>query len=75
VFQTSLDFFGFVHQYQFSNKWHDDHSAVNGILLGGPWRWGLDHVYYDGTHCLYHVGPVALQWYNPSCPECHDSAK
>lgn len=32
------------------------------ISLRRPFRWGIDHGYYDGPHCALHLGWLTIYW-------------
>jgi hypothetical protein len=68
----------FVNQHQFSDgKWYDSHTLR--VDFGLVWDFvkpKQDHIYYDGPHCHYAVGPFVFNtgdlpplWEN--CEKCY----
>jgi hypothetical protein len=70
-FQLDSDFIGIVHQHQINGDWNDSHTRVWAVYLMKDFLWGEEHFWYDGPHCLFSVGPIRFQWYNPSCKSCN----
>ena len=68
-FQAERWSLAIVHQHQSGGAWYDSHTAVWSVSLA-PWRWSVDHFWYDGPHCGAHLGFVAIQWHNPGCRKC-----
>lgn len=33
-------------------------------------RFGPDHLWWDGPHCSFSLGPITIQWNNPGCKKC-----
>ena len=56
---------GLVHQCQVKadGKWRSSHTSVYHVCLAWrPKRWGFEHVYYDGPHCMFGLGIIHFQW-------------
>jgi hypothetical protein len=70
TFQVEKEFIGFIHQAQSDGEWHDSHTRVFGFQKMGTWRWGIDHFWYDGPHCVFSFGPLQFQWWNDKCKKC-----
>lgn len=51
-------------------KWYDSHTRVFQLWYHGEWGLGQDHIWYDGSHCQFALGPFRVQWSNPSCKKC-----
>lgn len=67
--------FGFERQLiQFEGKPVVPPLPVQGLYMQVrpfEWRLGADHIYYDGPHCLYMLGPFWLtNEFNSTCKEC-----
>lgn len=45
-----------------------------GITVTSYFRFGMDHVYYDGPHCMLSIGFLHLYWdgnpWTGSCKQC-----
>lgn len=50
--------------------WCKFHQEGFLICLMKTARWGMDHVYYDGNHCLFSLGYLHFEWHNPKCKKC-----
>ena len=45
--------------------------ATRYFIVGfGHWRFGLNHVYYDGPHCSLGIGFVRFDWSLRWCKRC-----
>lgn len=53
-----------VRQYRFRGQtaWHGSHARLWGVSVTRHWGWGAQHIYYDGAHCSWSVGPVHFLW-------------
>lgn len=40
------------------------------VCITGKWRWGRQHIYYDGPHCCFSIGPLHFNWRNWDCTKC-----
>lgn len=54
------------------NEWRDLHQEGFMVTIS-KWQWGEDHLYYDGNHCMLHVGWLHFEWSNPKCKKCLDA--
>lgn len=51
-------------------RWHGSHTDRWAIDVAA-WRVGVDHFWWDGPHCVYRLGFLAFQRYNPNCAICY----
>lgn len=82
TFQVSRDAVGFVHQHRSrdSGAWSDSHTNVFEVarhrhfFKPSKWRVAIEHVYYDGCHCMLILGPILFQWggkpFTGRCKKC-----
>lgn len=40
------------------------------LSVTGHWAIGGHHVYYDGSHCSFSIGPVHAAWSSGRCAKC-----
>ncbi len=62
----------YITKFQGEIKGYPTEIANIGIQIRPlAWRFGQDHIYYDGKHCLYKFGPI---WFENSwggnCNKC-----
>jgi hypothetical protein len=64
VLEIGHFYFGLVAQHQFrgSSEWHDSHVHMYQVCITKHWALGLQHVYYDGMHCSFSIGPIHFNW-------------
>lgn len=63
TFQIEKYFIGFIHEHQSKDMvWKQSHTAVFGITVTKLFRFGTDHVYYDGPHCQLCLGYIYILW-------------
>lgn len=44
------------------------HAVFTGIgICRKWWKFGLDHLFYDGCHHNLHLGPICIFWESPQC--------
>lgn len=48
-------------QYHCDGEWNDGDERA-GVFVLRQWRFGFGHVYYDGPHCSFSLGPFMLGW-------------
>lgn len=51
-----------VHQHEYDGKWFSSHTNAYGISRSNVWKFGTQHVYYDGPHCSFHIGKICVYW-------------
>lgn len=66
---------GWTLQIRQESGWDDIHSTGAALTLGPTWGVSQEHIYYDGPHCFWTVGPLCLfigdRWDCPRClPSC-----
>lgn len=73
TFQIGKWFIGFCHQHQGkeTGKWRDSHTKCYEIIFTKEFKFGIDHIYYDGPHCLYNFGFITIQWGRDWCDKCY----
>jgi hypothetical protein len=75
VIEIRFDSIALLHQYHIDGKWKSSHTDVRSICLMKIKNWTLgykeDHFWYDGTHCIYTIGPIGIQWDDYNCKKCH----
>jgi hypothetical protein len=54
------------------NEWHSFHQETSGILFTLKFKIGMDHIYYDGPHCVLSIGFAKIYWNNQKCKKCWD---
>ena len=68
VIKLSLDRggleFGLFHQYQHKSdgSWNVSHTDSMAIVINRHWSWGDSHVWHDGPHCVFSVGPLHIHY-------------
>lgn len=45
-----------------TGNWHGIHSEMWGFAIHKKWRWGSEHLYYDGPHCSLSLGFLTINW-------------
>ena len=56
-----------------TQEWSDmNHVSYYGIHLNwNYWSFGFDHIFYDGPHCMFNIGPIQIQYGgNWDCKKC-----
>ncbi len=54
-----------------SPEWYPLHQDYYCVSVGGRWGFGDEHVYYDGPHCIWSLGPLHFCWGgNWKCRKC-----
>jgi len=55
---------GFYRQYQLRSTsiWETSHVGIYEFRIDKRFLWGSKHVYYDGPHCSYSIGPIHFSW-------------
>lgn len=70
--------FGFVHQYHCRDEWQSSETAIYRVSVSRNWRWGREHVYYDGPHCMLMLGFLRFDWcgspFTQWCKKCMPDA-
>lgn len=64
---------GFVSQYQEKDtgEWHLA-SHYHEMTITPHWRWGREHIYYDGPHDSFSLGFIHFVWSGAWCQKCAD---
>jgi hypothetical protein len=56
-----------------TSAWHAFYASDStGFSINDCWSWGSMHVYYDGPHCFYSVGPIHFHWNDWDCKKCDE---
>lgn len=68
---------GFTHQHRFKDtkQWRSSHTTCYMVWWTGEWnKFGSDHMYYDGPHCMFSLGPLTFQYVPRDgwCEQCYD---
>ena len=54
---------GIIAQHQTDDEvWRDTHSRIFGVSVTKHWAFGSEHIYYDGPHCSFSLGPIHIVW-------------
>lgn len=53
-----------VSQYRVrtTGEWRPSHVDCYAVSLTRHWAVGQEHVYYDGPHCFFSLGPLHVQY-------------
>lgn len=72
VLDVGLFNIGWHRQVRFNDRdWFSDHASGWGVEFHFRWKWGEDHFYYDGEHCLFHYGFITLfRGGDHTCKKC-----
>ena len=63
---------------QFAGKVYDEPTIcsdwnIQFVYDPRKWRFGQEHLYYNGPHCFYEFGPIAFieawRWCEKCCPK------
>jgi len=79
VFETGMWHIGFVWQYKnkSNGEWESSHTTVYEVWLDNKFRFGREHYYYDGPHCMLHLGWITFCWcgnpFTKWCEKCWPS--
>lgn len=70
--ECSISSIGLVKQYlDKSGKYDSSHTEVYEISVNKYFKFGFDHIYYDGPHCLLYIGFIAIQYNGTKwCKKC-----
>lgn len=74
VLEAQWFYLGLVYQYQLrsNDQWVSSHTIQYSVCLNRYWSFGGEHIYYDGPHCSFSIGPVHFNWWNGSCEKCFE---
>lgn len=70
--EISINSIGLVKQYiSNSGKYESSHTEAYDISLNRNFKFGFEHTYYDGPHCLLYIGFIAIQYNGVKwCKKC-----
>lgn len=69
-------YLGWVRQYHIPGEgWLTNHTGAYGVGLSSKWSFGVYHIYYDGPHCGFRLGPLRFEWGTKDgwCEKCMPS--
>lgn len=58
------------HKFRDSTEWRTHHAVGRWFSVTNHFKWGGEHFYYDGPHCMFSVGFLHFGWSNWECKEC-----
>lgn len=53
----------------YNSEWHPA-SYYFTLAISKKFKWGSNHVYYNGPHCSFSIGPIHLSWSYWWCKKC-----
>lgn len=56
----------FFHERE--KEWHL--AVRHYTLFIRKWKWGREHLYYDGPHCFIHLGWICFYYSLENCKRC-----